>query len=135
MPRKPNILRPTPLKLMLPEDIRAKLDLILYSEVEGRVPLGAYQRFFLERLQEYFSREAPLKSVRAFLEIIDNSGIVTGLNGPIRLAPKATSLVEGIKILQWLHAGIGGELGAETRARLEVLLKETKSVTESRTVE
>lgn len=56
MPRPPNVLRPTSLHLMLPEDIRAKLDLHLYSSVEKRVPLGAYQRFFLDLIQEWFLR-------------------------------------------------------------------------------
>lgn len=55
MPRRPNVVRPVRLTLMLPEDIRAKLDLHLWSEVEGRVPHGAYQQFFLARIAEYFS--------------------------------------------------------------------------------
>lgn len=55
MPRAPNTIRPTFLHLGLPEDIRAKLDLVLHSEVEGRVPKGAYQRFFLDRISEFFN--------------------------------------------------------------------------------
>jgi len=38
--------------------MRTRLDLILHSAVEQRVPKGAYQRFFLERLQEFFSTKA-----------------------------------------------------------------------------
>lgn len=56
MPKPPNIQRPTKLHLALPEDVRAKLDLFLYSQVEGRIPHGAYQKFLVERIQEYFSR-------------------------------------------------------------------------------
>lgn len=41
---------------MLPESIRAKLDLLLFSEVEGRVPHGSYQRFIIERIKEFFDR-------------------------------------------------------------------------------
>jgi hypothetical protein len=41
---------------MLPEDVRAKLDILLWSAVEKRVPLGAYQAFFLERIRDYFER-------------------------------------------------------------------------------
>jgi hypothetical protein len=52
--RQPNILRPIKLNTTLPEDIRTKLDLHLWSDVEGRVPKGAYQRFFLDRIREYF---------------------------------------------------------------------------------
>lgn len=54
MPRKPDVIRPTLLHMSIPEDVRAKLDLYLFSELEGRVPKGAYQRFFTERIQEFF---------------------------------------------------------------------------------
>lgn len=56
MPRKPDIDRPTDLHLMLPESIRAKLDLLLFSEVEGRVPHGEYQRFIVGLIREFFAR-------------------------------------------------------------------------------
>lgn len=54
MPRRPNIERPTQLCLKLPESTRIRLDLILWSSVEGRVPVGAYQKFFLSLLNNYF---------------------------------------------------------------------------------
>jgi hypothetical protein len=49
------IERPTALNLSLPATERAKLDLLLYSELEQRIPKGAYQQFFLARLREFFS--------------------------------------------------------------------------------
>jgi hypothetical protein len=52
---KAHVIRPTLLHTALPEDVRAKLDVFLWSEVERRVPKGAYQRFILERIQEFFS--------------------------------------------------------------------------------
>lgn len=55
MPRKPNIDPPTRLELKLPESLRTKLDLLLFSELEGRVPQGKYQEFFIERLNEFFT--------------------------------------------------------------------------------
>lgn len=55
--KPPKIIRPIRLHTTLPEDIRAKLDLHLYSEVEGRVPFGAYQKFILERIAEFFGGE------------------------------------------------------------------------------
>lgn len=55
MPRPPNIIRPTYLHMALPEDARTKLDLLLHSPLEGRVPKGAYQKFFLERMWEFFT--------------------------------------------------------------------------------
>lgn len=54
MPRKPNIIPSVPLSLMLPMDIRAKVDAILYSDLEQRVPHGAYQKFFLELIRGFF---------------------------------------------------------------------------------
>ena len=56
MPRRANIIRPVKLTINLPEDVRTKLDLLLFSQVEGRVPVGAYQRFFIDRINDYFNR-------------------------------------------------------------------------------
>lgn len=55
--RPPNVLRPSKLTTYLPEDLRAKLDLYLYSEIEGRVPHGAYARFLAERVKEFFDKK------------------------------------------------------------------------------
>lgn len=54
MSRPPNIIRPRALTLKLPEDVRGRLDLYLFSEVEQRIPVGAYQSFFLSRIREFF---------------------------------------------------------------------------------
>jgi len=54
MPRQPDIFRPIKLTTTLPEDIRAKLDIHLYSDLEGRVPKGAYQQFFIDRIRDFF---------------------------------------------------------------------------------
>lgn len=54
MPRHANIHRPTKLTLMLPEDVRQRLDRHLFDRSLGRVPLGAYQAFFIARINEYF---------------------------------------------------------------------------------
>lgn len=53
--RRPNVEPSVATNLHLPESVRTRLDLVLFSELEGRVPKGAYQRFFLERLQEFFT--------------------------------------------------------------------------------
>lgn len=53
--RPPEIDRPVALNLRLPESERGRLDLILHSDVEGRVPKGAYAEFFKERLREFFT--------------------------------------------------------------------------------
>lgn len=52
MPRPPNIIPSLPLHVMLPQDVRGQLDLLLYSEVEGKVPLGAYQAFLVRKIRE-----------------------------------------------------------------------------------
>lgn len=55
MGRKPNLIPSVQLNVALAQDIHTQLTLHLYSELEGRVPLGAYQAFITERLREYFS--------------------------------------------------------------------------------
>ncbi len=56
MGRRPNIERSVALKLMLPESTRARLDLLLWSTVEGKVPRNAYQQFFMGLLHQHFER-------------------------------------------------------------------------------
>jgi hypothetical protein len=57
VPRQPNIIRSTSLDLAIPEDLRIKLDLELFSEVEGRVPKGAYKNFICGLLTDYFRQK------------------------------------------------------------------------------
>lgn len=44
------------INLHIPADIKAKLDLHLFSEAEGRIPKGAYSKFFEPILRDYFSK-------------------------------------------------------------------------------
>lgn len=53
MPRPKNIIRPVNLKTSLPEDLRTWLDIHLWSDVECRVPMGAYQRLIVNLLRKY----------------------------------------------------------------------------------
>ena len=55
MSRRPNPIPSKMLNLAVPMDLHAKLTAHLYSEVEGRVPLGAYQYLICNLLREYFS--------------------------------------------------------------------------------
>ncbi len=41
----------------LPEPLAAKLALELFSELEMKVPHGAYKEFFTNLVQEYFDRK------------------------------------------------------------------------------
>lgn len=55
MPRRPAIDSPTRLNIGLPESERAWLDAHLWSEVDSRVPAGAYRNWILERIREFRS--------------------------------------------------------------------------------
>lgn len=46
-----------PLRLWLESDLRVRLDLMLFSDLEGRVPHGDYTRFFGRLLREYLDWE------------------------------------------------------------------------------
>lgn len=56
MPRPKKIIPPIKVGITLPEDVYARLRLYLFSEVEGRVPQGDYQAFFIARINEFFSQ-------------------------------------------------------------------------------
>jgi hypothetical protein len=42
--------------IALPQPIADKLDLILFSELEGRIPTGAYKIFFTNCIEQYFEQ-------------------------------------------------------------------------------
>jgi hypothetical protein len=60
MPRPRKAIRPVEKNISLPQDLVLKVDLLLYSELEGKVPFGAWQRY-VERL----IREDLFKNVAA----------------------------------------------------------------------
>ena len=45
MPRPRKAIRPVEKNISLPEDLVARVDLELYSDLEGKVPFGAWQRY------------------------------------------------------------------------------------------
>lgn len=51
MPRRPHVIPRYKLTLQLPQDLKDRLDLLLWSEAENRVPLGAYAEFFATLLK------------------------------------------------------------------------------------
>ncbi len=57
MPRAKLIHRPRKLTLHLPEDVVARLDLFLFSTALSKIPEGSYQRFFTDRIVEFFDME------------------------------------------------------------------------------
>lgn len=69
MPRPRKADRPTSLNIHLPETLRAKLDLHLFSLLEERVPQGAYQRFIVPLIEAELNRlhkEQPCQSSEQF---------------------------------------------------------------------
>lgn len=57
--RPPHVLRPVKLTTNLPEDLRAKMDIHLFSTVENRVPHGAYSKFLAELVKQFFDGKTP----------------------------------------------------------------------------
>jgi hypothetical protein len=53
MSRKKGLIRPVVKQLSLPEDLCLKVDLELWSEVEGRVPYAAWKGLVEELLREW----------------------------------------------------------------------------------
>jgi hypothetical protein len=56
MARHANIIPSKQLNLALPLPIFTRLNIQLYSELEGRVPHGAFSRFMIDLLQQRFSQ-------------------------------------------------------------------------------
>lgn len=44
--------------IALPEPLAAKLDIELFSDLEGRIPTGAYKEFFSALLEQYFAAKS-----------------------------------------------------------------------------
>jgi hypothetical protein len=55
MGRRKNLIPTEFLTVGLPLDVHTQMTAHLYSELEGRVPLGSYQRFLSELIRAYFS--------------------------------------------------------------------------------
>lgn len=68
--RPPRILRPVKMTIYLPEDVKAKLDLHLFSAIEGRVPHGNYSNFLTERVREFFDVASPAAKLAAFKTLL-----------------------------------------------------------------
>ena len=56
MPKPKKIMRPVRKNLSFPEDLAARVDLMLYSELEQKIPHGAWQGFLMGLMREYFAK-------------------------------------------------------------------------------
>lgn len=77
MPARPNAIPSVPINTHLPEDAHAQMTIHLYSEVDGRVPQGAYAAFLSARIREYFAWEA--LDLAPFLGTPPGAFVVRGL--------------------------------------------------------
>lgn len=58
MPRPRKAIRPVEKNISLPQDLVLQVDLLLYSELEGKVPFGAWQRYIERIVREDLARRA-----------------------------------------------------------------------------
>lgn len=56
MPRPRKIDRPVEKRVMLPESLVARVELELFSDLEGKVPFGAWQRFLTDVIMERLAK-------------------------------------------------------------------------------
>jgi hypothetical protein len=76
MSRRPNLIPSTTLNVAVPSDLYARLSAALYSEIEGRVPHGAYSRFIAELLRERFDEKT--LDISPFMSLPEKTFHVTG---------------------------------------------------------
>lgn len=62
MPKPANLDRPTKLGVAIPESLRTRMDLLLFSEVEGRVPHGAYSEYICRLIREDLDKQRSIES-------------------------------------------------------------------------
>jgi hypothetical protein len=58
MSRPPLVIPSVSLHVHLPQDLMSRLSLHLYSQSEGRIPKGAFQRLFVELLTDYLKEKS-----------------------------------------------------------------------------
>lgn len=58
MARPKKVVRSRAKNLLLPEDLITKVDLELFSELEGKVPFAAWQKFTVKCIENYFAIRA-----------------------------------------------------------------------------
>lgn len=57
MPRPAKAIRPVEKTVNIPETLCAKVDLLLWSDLENRVPHGAWSRYIIRLIEEDFSNK------------------------------------------------------------------------------
>lgn len=59
--RPPNAIPTERINLHLPIDLKAQVDIHLFSDVEQRIPKGAYADFFGALARDFFSKAKQVK--------------------------------------------------------------------------
>ncbi len=59
-PRK--VMRSIEKNICLPEDLVTRVELELFSDIEGKVPFGAWQKFIVMCVEEHFQATKNLKA-------------------------------------------------------------------------
>lgn len=62
MARPKKTIRNVQKNIGIEEEYASKLDIILFSEIENRVPHGAYSTFFNKLLRDYFDEQARIQA-------------------------------------------------------------------------
>lgn len=57
MPRPKQATPSTFRNIAIPKPLADRLDIELFSDVEGRIPMGAYKEFFSNLLRQYFEQK------------------------------------------------------------------------------
>lgn len=68
MARPKKVIRCKAKNLLLPENLIAKVDLELFSELEGKVPFAAWQTFTVKCIENYFAIRAANTKYRQELD-------------------------------------------------------------------
>lgn len=76
------------LHIRLAPDLKAKLDLLLFSELEARIPKGAHKDFIESRLREFFDWQ---------VQSLERFGLPDGyfIAGPKEMVQALTNKLEG----------------------------------------
>ena len=83
MARPASINKPIEKKLSLDAELVAKVELALFSDLEGRVPYGAWSGLIEQLLREYFSRA---ERQRALAEELEKTLEVLAIGGDTEAA-------------------------------------------------
>lgn len=74
MPRPASINKPIEKKLSLDAELVAKVELALFSDLEGRVPYGAWSGLIEQLLREHFNRAERQRALAEALQVAESSG-------------------------------------------------------------